>query len=69
MTQRQRKFAGVLIVLGVLVAYAVVVVSFGDMVLSAAPQWLRIVYLALAGVLWAVPAGFVIRWMQRPDDT
>ena len=69
MTLRQRKFVGVLLVLFVLVAYAVLAVSLADVMLTGTPTWLQIVYYAVAGIGWAVPAGIVIRWMQRPDDS
>ena len=68
MTLRQRKFVGVLLVLAVLVAYAVAAVSLADVLLNGTPTWLQILYYAVAGVGWAVPAGIVIRWMQRPED-
>lgn len=67
MTVRQRKFVGVIVILAVLVGYAVAAVSLGDLVLPEGPFWLHLVYYAAAGVLWVVPAGVVIRWMQRPD--
>lgn len=68
MTVRQRKFVGVLLVLATLVVYAVLAVSLGDLFLPALPVWAQLVYYAVAGIGWAVPAAFVIRWMQRPDE-
>ena len=68
MNVRQRKFVGVLVILAVLIAYAVVAVSLGDLFLPALPTWAQLVYYAVAGIGWALPAGWVIRWMQRPDD-
>ncbi len=67
MTVRQRKFVGILIILAILVVYAMAAVSLGDVLISTAPPALQLAYLAVAGLLWAVPAGLVIRWMQRPD--
>jgi archaellum biogenesis protein FlaJ (TadC family) len=68
MTTRQRKFIGVLLVLITLVAYAVVAVTLGDALLGGAPQPVQLLYFAVAGLGWVVPAGFIIRWMQRPDE-
>jgi hypothetical protein len=67
MTVRQRKFVGVLLILLVLVVYAVLAVSLGDLFLHYLPVWAQLVYYAIAGIGWAVPAAIVIRWMQRPD--
>lgn len=67
MTVRQRKFVGVLLVLAVLVGYAVIAVSLGDVLVGGASSLVQLVYFAIAGLLWVIPAGLVIRWMQRPD--
>lgn len=67
MTQRQRKFIGVFLVLAVLVAYAVVAVTLADLVLPGMPVWLKVICYAVAGVGWVFPAGYLIAWMQRPD--
>ncbi len=67
MTVRQRKLVGVLIMLAILVGYAVVAASLAEIVLGGAPTLVQILYYAAAGLLWVVPAGLVIRWMQRPD--
>ena len=68
MTVRQRKFVGVLAILALVIVYAVVVVSLGDVLLPIAPYWLHLGYYAVTGLLWVVPAGLLIRWMQRPDE-
>jgi hypothetical protein len=68
MTVRQRKLIGIFVILGVLIGYAVAAVSLGDLLLPDGPFVLHLIYYAVAGVLWAIPAGIVIRWMQRPDE-
>jgi len=35
--------------------------------LTGAPSLLLLAYFAVAGLLWAVPISFIIRWMARPD--
>ncbi len=67
MNVRQRKFVGILLVLAVLVGYAVLAVSLGDVLIGDASTTVQLIYFAVAGLLWVVPAGLVIRWMQRPD--
>ena len=67
MKVRQRKFVGILLVLAVLAGYAVIAASLGDLLVGGAPPTVQIIYYAIAGLLWVIPAGLVIRWMQRPD--
>lgn len=69
MTVRQRKFVGVIAILALIVSYAVLAVSLGDLLLPPEPYWLHLVFYAVSGLLWAIPAGILIRWMQRPDET
>ncbi|MBU2532344.1 MAG: DUF2842 domain-containing protein [Alphaproteobacteria bacterium] len=68
MTARQRKFVGVLALLALIAVYAMLAVSLGDMLLPEGLFWLHLIYYAVTGLLWAVPAGLLIRWMQRPDE-
>jgi hypothetical protein len=35
--------------------------------LTLAPQWVQFAYFVTAGLAWVIPAGLLIRWMQRPD--
>ena len=32
-------------------------------------RFVELLYYAVAGLLWVLPAGLLIRWMQRPDPT
>ena len=34
---------------------------------TLAPAWAQFAYFLVAGLLWVLPAGLLIRWMQRPD--
>jgi hypothetical protein len=67
MTQRQRKFAGVLLLLASIVVYAWAADAIYQNWLSAAPGLVALVYFALAGIGWFVPAAWIIRWMARPN--
>ncbi len=35
--------------------------------LLGAAIWLLLIYFAIAGLLWAIPAGIVIKWMLKPE--
>jgi hypothetical protein len=67
MTARARKLIGTIVLLVFLALYAWIagVISAGRITL--APAWAQFAYFLAAGLAWVVPAGLLIRWMQRPD--
>jgi hypothetical protein len=67
MSVRTRKFAGTIVLVIFLGAYAWAAVVIGAGRISHAPHWAQFVYFLTAGLLWVLPAGILIRWMQRPD--
>jgi len=67
MTQRHRKFAGVLLTLLVLLVYVGLATAIYVTFLTGLDQWLLLAYFAIAGLGWAIPVGLIIRWMARPD--
>lgn len=67
MTQSTRKLIGTVLTLVVLVVYCSLATALYMSALVGAPNWLLLAYFAVAGLLWAVPVGFIIRWMARPD--
>ncbi len=64
---RTRKLLGTIVLLSFLALYAWVAVEIGAGRISTAPAWAQFAYFFLAGLAWIVPAGLLIRWMQRPD--
>ena len=67
MQARTRKLIGTVVLLVFLGAYAWAAVIIGAGRIPLAPHWVQLLYFALAGLLWVIPAGLLIRWMQRPD--
>lgn len=67
MTVRTRKLIGTIALVIFLGAYAWVAVVIGAGRISHAPHWAQFAYFLAAGLLWVLPAGALIRWMQRPD--
>ena len=66
MVQRTRKFIGTIVLLLFLCVYALVVMALSVKL----PTWGvagQTIYYATAGLLWVIPAGFIVKWMQRPD--
>jgi hypothetical protein len=67
MRVRTRKLIGTIALLLFLALYAWVAASIGAGRITLAPAWAQFAYFLTAGLLWVVPAGLLIRWMQRPD--
>jgi hypothetical protein len=45
-------------------AYVVLAATIGDR-LATAPQWLGLLYFAVAGVLWVIPLRPLFKWMNQ----
>jgi Protein of unknown function (DUF2842) len=67
MTVRARKLIGTVALPVFLVLYVWAAAAIGAGRISLAPIWVQSSYFLLAGLLWVLPAGLLIRWMQRPD--
>ena len=64
---RTRKLIGTLALVIFLIAYALVAMTIGAGRISTAGQPWTTLYFLVAGLLWVIPAGVLVRWMQRPD--
>ncbi len=67
MTARARKLVGTIAILVFLFAYVWVAAAVGSGRIAQAHGLVQLAYYLVAGLLWVLPAGIVIRWMQRPD--
>jgi len=67
MLARTRKLIGTVVLLIFLGVYAWVAVEIGAGRITLASPWVQLAYFVTAGLLWVVPAGLLIAWMQRPD--
>nr|WP_319386901.1 DUF2842 domain-containing protein [uncultured Roseibium sp.] len=47
------------------IIYAFTAMVIGDMTLQQASNLVRFIYFAFAGLLWVIPAGAIIWWMER----
>ena len=65
--QRNRKLAGVFLMIGLLIIYPAFAVIFYENLLAGLNIWILLIYFAIAGLAWAIPAGLLIKWMARPD--
>jgi hypothetical protein len=67
MTARTRKLIGTILFLPGLAIYAALAAMIGSGRIALAPQWVQFAFFITAGLAWVIPAGLLIRWMQRPD--
>lgn len=67
MRQRSRKLVGTLLTLVLVIVYSIAAAAIYANFLGGAAWWVLILYFAVAGLLWFVPATWIIRWMARPD--
>lgn len=66
MNVRIRKLIGATLLLIFIPAYAVVVMTVSVARLPETGVLVHTIFYLVAGLLWVVPAGAIIWWMQRP---
>lgn len=68
MTQRQRKLAGTFAMFVLLFVYAALAIAVAVVLqVQNASKLVELLYYVIAGLLWVLPAGALIWWMQKPD--
>lgn len=60
-----RKFVGMVLLVAFVVIYAFTAMVIGDLTLQQSSNLVRFVYFAIAGLLWVIPAGAIIWWMEK----
>lgn len=64
---RTRKFIGTIGILILLAVYLPIAMVIGGNYFADANVFGQVGYFLVAGIAWVLPAGLLIRWMQRPD--
>lgn len=67
MNIRTRKLLGTIAIVVLLIAYPWAGMALYETFIQGLPRQVLLIYFVVAGLLWAVPAGIVIKWMSRPD--
>ena len=62
-----RKLIGAVLLVVFVPFYALVAMTIGAARLPGTSLWVQTLYFAVDGVIWVIPAGIIIKWMQRPD--
>ncbi|MBW9053165.1 DUF2842 domain-containing protein [Rhizobium mesosinicum] len=65
---RVRKFIGTILIIILVLFYAIVANTIAVATLGNAPWWGHLLYFALTGLLWVLPAMVVIKWMAGPKQ-
>lgn len=67
MTIRTRKLVGTILLFLFIALYALVAMAVAIVLQVNASKTAELAYYVIAGLLWVLPAGWLIRWMQKPD--
>jgi hypothetical protein len=68
MPLRLRKLIGMIALVVLVGVYALIVLSIASARLESAPWWSHLLFFAISGLLWVLPAMVIIKWMERPVD-
>nr|WP_210287925.1 DUF2842 domain-containing protein [Martelella radicis] len=61
-----RKFIGTILIVTLVIVYALTATTLATVVLDGRPAWAALLYFFLTGLLWIIPAMFIIKWMAGP---
>lgn len=68
MTQRQRKLAGTVAMFVLIIVYAFIALAVAVVLqVREAYKIVELLFYIVAGLLWVLPAGVLVKWMQKPD--
>ena len=67
MTVRTRKLVGAILLVVFLSLYALAAMMVAIVMQVSASKIAELAYYPIAGLLWVLPAMWLVKWMQRPD--
>lgn len=67
MTLRTRKLVGAIVLLVFLALYALAAMMVAIALQVNASKLVELIYYPAAGLLWVLPAMWLVKWMLRPD--
>ncbi|WP_018181758.1 DUF2842 domain-containing protein [Kaistia granuli] len=65
---RLRKFIGMIALVVLVVVYAFTAMVIAQLKLPDAPRYVQMIYYVVVGLAWVIPAGILIKWMQKPQE-
>lgn len=66
MPVRLRKFIGGMALVIYIITYSLLVMKLASVALPSIGGWGQLGFYVLFGVIWVVPAGAIVYWMQKP---
>ena len=67
MADRLRKLAGTFALIALVVVYSLTAMTIAAAKLPGTSGLVQLIYFAIAGLLWVLPAGLIIWWMAKPQ--
>lgn len=69
MTSRTRKLLGAIVLLVFLAIYALLALAVAVVLqVNTTSKFVELAYYVIAGLIWVIPAAFIVSWMSRSDD-
>lgn len=69
MRQRNRKLLGTVGIVAIAIVYAVLATTIAAARLADYGWVAHLTYFLLTGLLWILPAAFLVSWMMKPDPS
>ena len=67
MTQRTRKLVGTVALITMITVYAFIALGVAVVLqVSNTSKIAELAFYVIAGLLWVLPAGVLVKWMQKP---
>jgi hypothetical protein len=69
MSQRTRKLIGTVLLIVLISIYSLLALGVaGILEVRGVNAFVEFAYYVIAGLLWVLPAGLIIKWMSKPDS-
>ncbi len=65
MASSARRFFGMVVLVAFVVVYCFIAMVIGDITMADKHWSIKLVYFAIAGLIWVVPAGMIISWTYK----
>lgn len=66
MPMRLRKLVGTVLTVTFLIVYSLLAMSLAVRLLPGTSGWTQLAFYSVAGLIWIIPVGALVAWMQRP---
>lgn len=66
MLPKWRSFVGTILIILLVIIYALLATTIATLTLATSPWWVHLLYFLLSGLIWILPAMWIIKWMAGP---